>query len=339
MTGTTVLFDHADTVIPLTQSFSTSNNTLTAPAAVVCVVTDPTGTATTYTYAGSSTPGTGYIYSTVTGKYELDLQPFSVGSPPPPGLWHATWIGSGGSVALGAQVFTPSFRVYGLKELGGQQTWYTSIEELKSRLGGTYANPSSISNDDYELTTAIMIASRSINRFCGTHFNRITEARTFAVENLYFLKIDQLVKGSITSFLLDIDGDGTFETAWTEGNNYQALREGHGYNVNDIGTPQPQNLIQVILGTPTTVGGGQFLPFVWPFTHEDRVQITATWGWPEIPAEVSQACLLMATDYFKSKDAPFGMAGQGDLAFRVQQSPWVVDLLRPFIFSRKKVAM
>jgi hypothetical protein len=263
------------------------------------------------------------------------MQPFGGMSPAPAGLWNVTWVGVGGSVTAGAQVIPQSVRVLSLTALTGKQNWYAGLEELKSRLGESYLQANAA--DDYELTTALRTATGVINRYCGTHFNQITEARTFAALDIYHLPIDQVVPGSITAFNIDYDGDGIFETPWTEGQNYQVLREGLSYNVNDVGVPRPQDWVTVLLTGPGGVEGGQFLPFIWPFTHMDRVQIIATWGWAEVPPEISEACLLLATDYFKSKDAPFGIAGVADIGqVRVQQSPWVIDLLRPYIFPRKK---
>lgn len=335
MTNSPIYFDTADVVIPVTPPvFVNGNNMAVTPDSVTCVVTDPEENSTTYTY-GSGEPGDlNAVYQVSTGKYELDLQPFSVETPPPPGLWHTTWVGSGGGVANSVQVNTTSFRVMGLSTLAGQNNFYCGLEELKSRLG--VAN--SVTADDYEMTMAIKIATAYINRYCGTHFFRVTEARTFPVTNIYFLPIDQVVPGSITSFRIDVDGDGVFETPWTEGTNYQVYREGATYNQNYAGVDRPFDFVKVIMGTGPA--GGQFFPFVWPFTHDDRVQITATWGWKEIPPEVQHAALLLSVQLFKEKDSPWGVVGMSDLgAVRVQQSPWIVDLLRPFKNPRKTVGV
>ncbi len=344
-----VYVNQAQTVIPNTVCFYTANNTLTDPATVTAVVTDPNGNETSYTYT-SAVSGLNVIYKTAVGKYELDLQPFNTSSPPAAGLWHVVWVGVGATVASTVQVTNQSFRVNGLAGVGSQQTWYASVEELKDRLGASYSALAAqqgvnsqyfnLTNDDYQLNLALEVASKAVNRFCGTHFNKITEARTYVPMSIYHLHVDQLVKGSITAFNLDVDGDGIFETPWTENLNYQMLIEGEDYNINRYGAPRPQDFVRVILGTPTTPGGGQFFPFVWPFTHMDRVQIFATWGWPEIPSEVTEATLLLATDYFMSKNAPFGIAGVSDIGqVRVQQSPWVVDLLRPYLWMRGRVGV
>ena len=295
------------------------------PSSVTCVVSDPTGAATTYTYTSGS--GVDTINKINTGNYSLSITGQTLA-----GLYSFVWIGTGNSVN---QVTAGSFRVVPLTSLSGQQRWYCGLEEFKSRNSGLITNTA----DDYEISMAIRVASGWINRYCGTHFFQVTEARTYPITDLYFLPIDQIVPGSITSFLLDDDGDGVFETVWTEGVNYQVYREGATYNQNYAGIDRPFDYVKAILSPPPG-SGGQFFPFIWPFTHDDRVKITGTWGWAEIPPEVNQACLIMATQLFKEKDSPWGVAGVGDLgAIRTSQSPYLVELLRPFINPRMKVGI
>ena len=295
------------------------------PSSVTCVLVDPTGSATTYTYAAGS--GINEITKVATSDYALSVDGLTT-----PGLYMFTWIGTGNMVQ---QVTPGTFRLVPLTDITtGKQNWYCGMEEFKSR-----NSISSLSTaDDYEISAAIQVASGWINRYCGTHFYQVTEARTYAVWDIYSMPIDQIVPGSITAFQLDYDGDGVFETSWTEGTNYQVLREGETYNQNYAGIDRPFDFVRVILGGPTTVAGGQFFPFVWPFTHNDRVKITGTWGWQQVPPEVTQACLIMATQLFKEKDSPWGMAGVGDLGvIRTSQSPFLVELLRPYINPRHKV--
>jgi len=87
-------------------------------------------------------------------------------------------------------------------------------------------------------------------------------------------------------------------------------------------------------------GGGTFFPFTWPFTHLDRVQIAGVFGWPQVPSAVHQAALLIASDWFKLKDAPWGVAGMGDFGVvKTSPNPWISDQLRPYIRGRGKVGV
>lgn len=243
------------------------------------------------------------------------------------------WVGSGGTVVNGVQVTTGSFRVMPLDSLAGQQRWYVGLEEFKSRSSSINAATA----DDYEIGMAIQAATGWINRYCGTAFYQVTEARTYPVRSIYSLPIDQVVPDSITEFALDYDGDGTFETLWTPGANYQVFREARSYNPTSAGIRRPDDFVECLLGGPYTVAGGQFFPFTWPFSHKDRVKITATWGWEEIPPEVTQACFQYATYLYKAKDSPYGMVGTPDLGtIHVQAPAGVVDLLRPYIFYRSR---
>lgn len=334
MTNQPVYFNTADQVAVVTVTFTRADGiTPVTPSAVACVVTDPDGGSVIYTYAAGS-PGANVVYSTGTGTFELDLQ--VLGADAPSGLWTYVWSGAGGSVAQGAQVFAGSFRVLALSDTTGLQRWYVSKEEVKSRLGISQLS----TQDDYELQLAVQGVTDWITGYTGQHFYRVTEARTFAPRSVWELSVDPFVPGSITSFMLDYTGDGTFETSWTEGLNYQALRQGESYNPNAFGTPRPHNFIRVLLGSPATEAGGQFFPFTWPFTHMDRVQVTATWGWQEVPANVQQAALMMAADLFKTKDAPWGIAGMGDLGLvKAQANPWIIELLRTYVNANRKVGV
>jgi hypothetical protein len=90
----------------------------------------------------------------------------------------------------------------------------------------------------------------------------------------------------------------------------------------------------------TLRGGSNWFPFVWPFTHLDRVQIIGTWGWPQVPPAVHQAALLIASDWVKLKDAPWGVAGISDIGIvKTNPNPWITEQLRAYIRPRGKVGV
>jgi hypothetical protein len=69
---------------------------------------------------------------------------------------------------------------------------------------------------------------------------------------------------------------------------------------------------------------------------EDGVQVTAQWGWAAVPPAVKEACLILAEETFKLKDAPFGIQGYGDYGpVRVRDNPKVASMLNPY--RRKSV--
>lgn len=334
MSNQPVYFNSADQIVPVTATFTKSDGTMTTPPTVACVVTNPSGGINTYNYSPGGS-GVNTIFVNGASQMELDLQ--VLGAPGvPSGLWSFVWSGAGGSVANGAQVIAGTFRVLPLTGNTGFARWYVSKEEVKSRLQMTSSN----SADDYELQLAVQGVTDWVTQYCGQPFYQVTEARTFAPRNVWEMAVDPFIHGSITDFALDYAGDGVFSVHWTEGVNFQALRQGERYNPNAFGTPRPDNYIRVLMGGPNTVAGGQFFPFTWPFTHQDRVKITATWGWAEVPAAVQQASLMLAADLFKTKDAPWGIAGMGDLGLvKAQANPWIVELLRPYVNPSMKVGV
>ena len=50
------------------------------------------------------------------------------------------------------------------------------------------------------------------------------------------------------------------------------------------------------------------------------VQVTAKWGWPSVPDDITVATLTLTADLYKRKDAPGGVLGLGDLGV-IRMSP------------------
>lgn len=311
--ASTVFYDNIAEIATLTIIFSVSG-TPTDPSTVSCVVTDPAGLATVHTYAGAPPND---ITKQATGGYQLLVQcnPSETGVD---GLWSYAWIGTGAA----SDVQPGTWRVTPLT----LNTWYVGPEELKDRLD------IDDSSDDSIIVDVCNATSRWIDEFCGRHFFRMTDTRTYQPFDIWLLDIDDIV--SVTSLKIDLDGDGVYETAWTQGTDYM-LRVGDGqFSQKRYGEPRPYTQVQVLQG------GGTWFPFTWPFTHLDRVQITGMYGWPQVPAAVHQAALLVAADWFKLKDAPWGVAGVGDLGvIRTSPNPWIADQLRPYIRGRGKVGV
>ncbi|MEV0151538.1 MULTISPECIES: hypothetical protein [unclassified Nonomuraea] len=68
------------------------------------------------------------------------------------------------------------------------------------------------------------------------------------------------------------------------------------------------------------------------------LEVTALWGWAEVPAGIKQATRLLAADLFKLKDAPLGVAGFGELGLvRVRENSTVASLIRPYRKNPVKV--
>lgn len=307
--SSTVYFDNANQLAQITATFSL-NGSPADPNTVTLLVTDPVGVQITYTVT------VGQITRTGAGVYTCAVS-CAPSTATIDGLWSYVWIGTGAV----SDVQPGTWRV--LPATVG--TWYVGLEEMKDRMGITD------SADDSAMQTAILSASSWVNEFCGQHFNRITETRTYVPHSLWMLDIDPVV--SVTAINVDRDGSGVFSEAWTQNVDYQLLLGADRYNINALGIQRPYKKVQVIQT-------GRWFPFLWPYTHWDRVSIAGTWGWPSVPPMVAEAVRILAADEFKLKDAPFGVAGVSDLGLvRVQANPWLVENLRPFINPKLKVGV
>lgn len=198
---------------------------------------------------------------------------------------------------------------------------YAALDDLQQRLNiGTGAAGSSYTGDrDEELADAINTASRAIDRYCGRMFWKNTataSARRFRPYDRLSCQIDDC--WSITSVKTDAAGDATYETTWA---------------TTDYETHPINGVVSGVSGWPTTdivaVAGRYF-----PLTRSGSaftVQVTGQWGWSATPAEVRSACLILAAELFKLREAPFGAVGFQELGIvRVRENPRVQMLLAPF---------
>jgi hypothetical protein len=270
----------------------------------------------THTYLGAIPPD---VVKVGTGKYTLSV-PCSPAKAGVDGLWGYEWVGTG----TVSDVQPGTWRVMPEKT---SQLWYVGLEEMRDRLG------IADSAEDYALQTAIAAATGWINEHTGRHFNRVTETRTFQPENVWLLEIDDLVDDPSIAVAVDQDGDGIYEDPWTRGADYTLRYGNQNFNPNSTGTARPFQQLQVI-------SSGKYLPFTWPYANLDRVQITGPWGWPSVPWAVTEACRMLSADIFKFKDAPFGIAGVGELGVvRANLNPWIIEQLTPYVNGSRKVGI
>lgn len=62
----------------------------------------------------------------------------------------------------------------------------------------------------------------------------------------------------------------------------------------------------------------------WPLWGQQRIRVTATWGWPSVPDQIKAATILLASRLFRRRDSPEGVAGFGDAGI-VRISRWDPD--------------
>lgn len=292
--GSTVFFESSSELAKLTNTFKV-DSVATDPTTVSLIITTPAQVSTTYTYAASE------ITKTSTGVFTKSI------SCTEDGTWTYEWVGTGAASdnASGTWQVFPT-------HLG---KLYATVEALKSRFADT------VTTDDFEYHQACYAAARAVEQICQRVFYRTTsEARTFVADNLYCLKLgdfNDLV--SVSAITTDDGGDGTFETTWLS-TDYQLLPHNPG------AAPEQRPYTEI-----KAVGSRTFPKPSGPLTRDDRVKVTGVWGWPSVPFAVKEASLILAADFFKLKDAPFGVAGFGEFGqIRVRENQRVMSLLGPY---------
>lgn len=191
---------------------------------------------------------------------------------------------------------------------------YATLTELKSRLGITDTN------DDARLTNALAVASRGIEKNAHRQFNDAgsATARRFRTKFADCVEVDDF---STTTGLVvesDDDEDGTFDRTWTLTTDYE-LEPLDGIVDGETGWPYS-----------SVVAVGDKLFGVYLFRPAARV--TARWGWAAVPSPIKEACLIVAEETFKLKDAPFGVAGFAEYgAVRVRENPIAMQMVGPYI--------
>lgn len=202
---------------------------------------------------------------------------------------------------------------------------YAELAGLKGRLGITDTN------NDTQLNAALSTASRSVERFCRRQFNTdgTATSRTFDPLDRFLVTVDDFHTTTGLEVAIDESGDGTFGTTLTS-SEYQ-LEPLNGVVEGEAGWP---------FWKIRLVGGALFpLTHLLPISRRASVQVTAQWGWSEVPPAVKESTLIVAEETFKLKDAPFGVAGFGEFgAMRVRENPKVAQLLSPYRRTAVRVA-
>ncbi len=257
-----------------TGTFKNASNVLTDPTAVTFTYTKPDSTSTTLTYGVD-----GALVKSSTGVYYVDLTLNATGR------WQLVWRGTG-TVADSDETDI----VVGVTHA------YCTFDELSAYLGTT------ASASDAQIQMAINAASRTIDSYCQRRFwlDPTAVARTFVPCDMYSIDVDDI--GSSTSLTVATDGggDGTFETTWAA-SDYQLLDANAPYEFPEA---KPWTKIRAV-GTKT---------FPWLYRQgiylrrDDRVQVTAKWGWPAVPDSVAQACTIKAARLFLRKNSLQGIA-------------------------------
>ncbi len=178
---------------------------------------------------------------------------------------------------------------------------YIVLADLKAYLGLT------VTTYDTFLATVITSASRAIDQYCQRKFwlDSVVVARTFVPDTLLDLDLGPGNDIGSTAGLIvatDPSGTGNFTVVWNT-TDYQLLPQNA-----PSASPEakPWTALRAV-GTKTF----PWLINTW-LTHLDRIQVTARWGWPAVPADVVQASYIKAARLFMRKDSVAGIVGFGE---------------------------
>jgi len=167
---------------------------------------------------------------------------------------------------------------------------YIDLATLKRNLGIGTADTA----DDADLTRNITTVSRLIDKYCGFPRRQFfagsaNEVRYFTADEYRAFWVDDIT--TVASIQADVDGDGVYEYTWTLGTDY------HLSPYNAAGQSRPYTRVEL------RTFGVTIMPVV-----RKGLKITGTWGWPAVPSEVIDACLLQCIRLHKRVVAPFGIA-------------------------------
>ena len=161
------------------------------------------------------------------------------------------------------------------------QSEIITLSQLKEALG----TPVSDTTKDIKLTQAIKSASSAIRTYLDRDFGTsvVTETRSYVYDGSGVLEIDDCVSGSITSVV--VAGRTVSTKEWL---------------------PQPYRRSPVVywLLLAPAYGISPAMGFTWnldtyylyanPVAYTITVDVTADWGWVEIPEDIQQAAIYTA---------------------------------------------
>lgn len=164
--------------------------------------------------------------------------------------------------------------------------------------------------DDAELANQCAAATRQIHRRCNRFFTDAgsATARTFRADDCYRITVDDFSTTTGLVVKTDTSGDGTFDTTWTIGTDFQVEPLNGIYD----GVPDHPYFIIRAVGSKT---------FPIDSKGQTRVEVTARWGWADKPDDVVEAAVIQAVHLFKARSAALGVAGYGDIGpVRIRQT-------------------
>ena len=191
---------------------------------------------------------------------------------------------------------------------------YITVDDLKAWLG----IPAVDTQDDDHLMAAVSAATRAIEQATGRIFSRadVASPRIYTPTTPSLVVVDDFYTDADLEVRTGTDGR-TFPVVWSTAD---FMLEPPNWTVSgQYGWPSWR-----IVARP--LGSRRFTP-----EYPASVQVTARWGWAEVPDPIRHATLLLAAELFKLRDAPFGVAGFGEYGVvRVRENPKIWALIKPY---------
>lgn len=196
-------------------------------------------------------------------------------------------------------------------------TDYVTLDELKDWLSITD------DQDDDNLTARITSASRQVDRDCnragdGFGLAGSATARVYKPDNPEVLLVNDI--STTTGLIVEVGWNTSYSAL--DPSVYELRPE------NSFARGVPANVIARIYGYwPAYYGPVGYI--------QQRVRVTAVWGWPTVPNEIKDATLLRAARLYRRRSSPEGVAGFGDMGVvRVSRlDPDYEALIAPYILD------
>lgn len=185
------------------------------------------------------------------------------------------------------------------------------------------------SADDDQIAAALDAASRSIDYACDPREDHYRQfGQTEDVEDRFYTVelrgYDVPVRGQWVAVTDDIASPIGLEVAVDSGTGDFAEVTGTTLLPrNATATGRPAFMISFARSSLPT-----------PSPLADAVKVTATWGWPAVPATIREATLIQSSRLLARRDAPFGVAGsaetQSEMRLLAKLDPDVENMIKPF---------
>lgn len=169
---------------------------------------------------------------------------------------------------------------------------------------------------------AISAASRLVEGHTGRVFTSSTLTRYYSPcsDTPWTLRIDDLATATALTVKIDTARDASYATTLTIATQF-VLGPINQTSGGLAGWPYNEVIGRGMLTFPI-----RYYPW-----QPETVQVHGAFGWAAVPEPVKQATKILAAQYVKMGEAPFGVAGFGEFGIvRVRDIPQASTLLAPY---------